>query len=308
MHQRPKRARRVQLSVPGSSDRMMAKAAASDADHVFLDLEDAVAPIAKKPARAQIVTALNTLDWTGKTRCVRVNDLRTPWAYEDIIEVVRGAGANLDTIMLPKAQDARDIWFVETLLEGLEKDFGLPHSIGIEALIEEVHGMKNVNRIAESSPRLEALIFGVGDYSASQKMDARSVGGDTGYPGDIWHYGRYRMIIAARANGLDPIDGPFADFRNDEAYREECRRGLILGAAGKWAIHPAQIPIALEIFTPAAEDVAYARKMIAAYAEAEARGLGAIQVDGEMVDAASVRILQNTLDRADIGRRDRPCR
>jgi citrate lyase subunit beta/citryl-CoA lyase len=298
-YQRPKRARRVQLSVPGSSEKMMKKAAASAADHVFLDLEDAVAPIAKKPARAQIVEALNTLDWTGKTRCVRVNDLRTEWAYQDIIEVVSGARENIDTIMLPKTQDARDIWFVETLLEGLEKDLGIKKRIGIEALIEEVHGMKNVNRVAESSPRLESLIFGVGDYSASQKMDARSVGGLTGYPGDIWHYGRYRMIIAARANGLDPIDGPFSDFRNDDGYREECKRGLILGAAGKWAIHPNQIPIALEVFTPLAEDVAYARKMIAAYKDAEAQGLGAIQVDGEMVDAASVRILQNTLDRAD---------
>lgn len=298
MNEMPRRARRVQLSVPGSSEKMMAKAAASDADHVFLDLEDAVAPIAKKPARAKIVEALNTLDWGKKTRCVRVNDLRTVWAYEDIIEVVRGAGANLDTIMLPKTQAPRDIWFVETLLEGLEKDLGLTRKIGIEALIEEVHGMKNVDAIAECSPRLECLIFGVGDYSASQKMDARSVGGTTGYPGDIWHYGRYKMIIAARANGLDPIDGPFADFRNADGYREECKRGLILGAAGKWAIHPAQIPIALEVFTPPAEEVSYAKKMMAAYAEAEAQGLGAIQVDGEMIDAATVRILQNTLDRA----------
>ena len=300
MSTRPRRARRVQLSVPGSSEKMMRKAAASAADHVFLDLEDAVAPSAKKPARAQIVAALNTLDWSGKTRCVRVNDLRTRWAWEDIVEVVRGAGRNLDTIMLPKAQDARDIWFVETLLSQLELDLGLePGRIGIEALIEEVHGMKNVDRIAECSPRLECLIFGMGDYSASQKMDQRSVGADTGYPGDLWHYARYRMIIAARANGLDPIDGPFADFRNETMYREECRRGLILGCAGKWAIHPAQIPIALEVYTPDPAQVAYARRMIAAYREAEAQGLGAIQVDGEMVDAASVRILQNVLDRAE---------
>ena len=141
----------------------------------------------------------------------------------------------------------------------------------------------------------------MGDYSASQKMDARSVGGNTGYPGDLWHYARYRMIIAARANDIDPVDGPFADFKNSEGYREECRRALILGCVGKWAIHPAQIPIALEVFVPPAEDVAHARKMIEAYKRAEAEGLGAIQVDGEMVDAASVRILQNTLDRAEFG-------
>jgi citrate lyase subunit beta / citryl-CoA lyase len=299
MYTKPKRARRVQLAVPGSSDKMMRKAAESAADHVFLDLEDAVAPNAKVAARAQVVEALKSLNWRGKTRCVRINDLRTRYAYNDIIEVVRGAGEHLDTIMIPKAMDARDIWFVETLLEQLEADLGLKKRIGIEALIEEVQGMNNVEPIAASSPRLEALILGVGDYSASQKMDARSVAGGTGYPGDLWHYARFRMVVAARAHGLDPIDGPFTDFRNPDGYREECRRGLILGCAGKWALHPMQIPIALEVYTPPAEQVAYARKMIAAYREAEAQGLGAIQIEGQMVDAASVRILQNTLDRAD---------
>lgn len=299
MYQKPKRARRVQLAVPGSSDKMMRKAAESAADHVFLDLEDAVAPNAKVAARAQVIEALTTLDWHGKTRCVRINDLRTRYAYNDIIDVVRGAREHLDTIMIPKATDARDIWFVETLLEQLETDLELKKQIGIEALIEEVQGMKNVDAIAAASPRLEALILGVGDYSASQKMDARSINGGTGYPGDLWHYARYRMVIAARSHGIDPIDGPFSDFRNPDGYREECRRGLIIGCAGKWALHPMQIPIALEIYTPPAEQVAYARKMIAAYREAEARGLGAIQIDGEMIDAASVRILQNTLDRAD---------
>jgi citrate lyase subunit beta / citryl-CoA lyase len=300
MIEKARRARRVQLAVPGSSDKMMRKAAESAADHVFLDLEDSVAPNAKIAARAQVIEALKGLDWHGKTRCVRINDLRTPYAYADIIEVVRGAANHLDTIMIPKATDARDIWFVETLLEQLELDLGLTKRIGIEALIEEVHGMQNVDRIAASSSRLEALILGVGDYSASQKMDARSVIGTTGYPGDLWHYARFRMVIAARANGIDPIDGPFSDFRNPDGYREECRRGLIIGCTGKWALHPAQIPIALEVFTPAPDQVAYARKMIAAYQAAEAQGLGAIQVDGEMIDAASVRILQNTLDRADV--------
>jgi citrate lyase subunit beta/citryl-CoA lyase len=280
---------------------MMRKAAESAADHVFLDLEDAVAPNAKLAARGQVIEALTKLDWRGKTRCVRINDLRTRYAYGDIIEVVRGAGAHLDTIMIPKATDARDIWFVETLLEQLELDLGLTRRIGIEALIEEVQGMQNVEHIACSSPRLEALILGVGDYSASQKMDARSVNGATGYPGDLWHYARFRMVIAARANGLDPIDGPFSDFRNPDGYREECRRGLIVGCAGKWALHPAQIPIALEVFTPPADQVVHASKMIAAYKAAEAQGLGAIQIDGEMIDAASVRILQNVLDRAAVG-------
>jgi citrate lyase subunit beta/citryl-CoA lyase len=300
MNERPRRLRRVQLAVPGSSDKMMRRAAESDADHVFLDLEDAVAPNAKVAARAQIIQALTGLDWGKKTRCVRINDLRTRYAYTDIIEVVQGAAGHLDTIMIPKATDARDIWFVETLLEQLEADLGLTRRIGIEALIEEVHGLQNVERIAASSQRLEALILGVGDYSASQKMDPCAVLGTTGYPGDLWHYARFRMVVAARANGLDPIDGPFPDFLNPDGYREECRRGLIVGCAGKWALHPAQIPIALEVFTPPAEQVAHARKMIAAYREAEAQGLGAIQVEGEMIDAASVRILQNVLERAGV--------
>ncbi len=179
---------------------------------MFLDLEDAVAPNAKLAARAQVVEALTGLDWGKKTRCVRINDLRTRYAYADIIEVVRGAAGHLDTIMIPKATDARDIWFIDTLLEQLEADLGLTLPIGIEALIEEVHGMQNVERIAAASPRLEALILGVGDYSASQKMDPRAVLGTTGYPGDLWHYARFRMVVAARANGLDPIDGPFPRF------------------------------------------------------------------------------------------------
>jgi citrate lyase subunit beta/citryl-CoA lyase len=300
MNLRPKRQRRVQLAVPGSSEKMIRKAAESAADHVFLDLEDAVAPNAKLAARGQVIEALKGLDWGTKTRCVRINDLRTRYAYGDIIEVLRGAGEHIDTFMIPKATDARDIWFVETLLEQLEADLGLTRRIGIEALIEEVQGLQNVERIAAASPRLEALILGVGDYSASQKMDPRAVNGATGYPGDLWHYARFRMVIAARANGLDPIDGPFPDFRNPEGYREECRRGLIIGCAGKWALHPAQIPIALEVFTPLPEQIAHARKMIAAYRQAEEQGLGAIQVDGEMIDAASIRILRNVLERAGV--------
>jgi citrate lyase subunit beta/citryl-CoA lyase len=302
MPTRPLRARRVQLAVPGSNEKMIAKAAASAADHVFLDLEDAVAPREKKAARGRIVEALRGLDWTGKVRCVRINDLRTRYAYDDVIEVVRGAGTHLDTIMIPKVMDARDVHFVETLLGQLELDLGLTRPIGIEALIEDVHGMKNVERIAECSQRLESLIFGMGDYSASQKMDARSVYGDTGYPGDLWHYGRYKLVIAARANGLDPIDGPLANFRELDLFCEEARRALILGFSGKWAIHPSQVAPALEIFTPPADQVARARRMIGDYRQAESEGLGAIQVDGQVVDAATVRILQNVLDRADVGK------
>lgn len=301
MSSRPKRLRRVQLAVPGSSDKMMAKAAESRADHVFLDLEDAVAPSAKKQARGQIVIALKNLDWSHKTRCVRINDLETPYAYGDIIEVVQGAGEHLDTLMIPKVKRGRDVWWVHTLLDQLEQDLNLVRGrIGIEVLIEEVEAMINVEEIAASSPRLEALIFGMGDYSASQGIELRSVGGGADYPGDLWHYARNKMIIAARAAGIDPIDGPYADFRDEAGYREECRRGRILGCVGKWAIHPAQIAPALETFSPDPEEVAKARRLSAAYAEAEAKGLGAIQIDGVMVDAASVRILRNIVHKADL--------
>jgi citrate lyase subunit beta/citryl-CoA lyase len=300
MEQRPRRLRRVQLSVPGSSEKMMAKAAASAADHVFLDLEDAVAPSAKVEARGKVVTALKTLDWGKKTRCVRVNDLTTKYAYEDIIAVVEGAGERLDTIMVPKVLAGADVHFAATLLHQIEQKMGLKRCIGIEVLIEEVQALKNVEEICASHPRLECVIFGMGDYSASQGIDIRSLAGESPYPGDIWHYPRFRMTMAARAAGIDPVDGPYANFRNPDVYREECRRAMILGCVGKWAIHPAQIDIALEVFTPKQEEVDQARRLAAAYAKAEAEGLGAVNVDGVMVDAATIRILNNTLRKADL--------
>lgn len=302
MSKRMKRARRCQLSVPGSSEKMMVKAAGlTDIDHVFLDLEDAVAPSAKPGARGMIVDALNNLNWGKKVRSVRVNDCATEWCHDDIIEVVTGAGKNLDTIMLTKAKSAADLTFVDTLLNQLEKKLGLPEGrIGIEVLIEEVEGMMNVEEIAKSTPRLECLVFGMGDYSASQGIDVRHIGGDSPYPGDIWHYARFKMTIAARANGLDPVDGPFANFRDPAGYKREAERASILGMVGKWAIHPSQIEIAQAVFSPDPKEVARARKLAVAYAEAVARGEGAVQIDGVMIDAASVRIVQNVIDKADL--------
>ncbi|MGS0897346.1 HpcH/HpaI aldolase/citrate lyase family protein [Burkholderia stagnalis] len=299
---RPQRARRVQLSTPGSSEKMLAKAAASDADHVFLDLEDAVAPNQKVAARGKIIEALNTLDWGKKVRCVRINDLSTEYAYEDIIEIVEGAGRNLDTIMMTKVTSAADVLFAGRLLSMMEKKLGLERRIGLEALIEEVEGMQNVEAIARSSDRLECLIFGMGDFSASMgiSLDA-AIGGASGYPGDMWHYARFRLVMACRAAGLDAVDGPYADFRNDEGYREECRRAGALGMLGKWAIHPNQIAIAREVFSPDPEKVASARKLVSEYAAAEAEGAGAIRIDGMMVDVATVRLLRNgILKRADL--------
>lgn len=301
MTDRPKRARRVQLSTPGSSEKMIQKASESKADHVFLDLEDAVAPSQKRDARKKIIQGLKELNWKGKTRCVRINDLTTEYAYEDIIEIVEGAGEHLDTIMMTKVQTVSDVLFADKLLHQIEKKLKMKRKIGLEALIEEVEGMQNVDAIAACTPRLECLVFGMGDFSASMGVTNKNVGDSAGYPGDIWHYARFRLVMACRAAGIDPVDGPFADFKNPDAYREECKRSMILGCVGKWAIHPSQIDIALDVYSPKTDDIARARKLEKAYAEAEAAGLGAINVDGIMVDVASIRILRNTiLNKADL--------
>ena len=200
----------------------------------------------------------------------------------------------------PKSRVPRKLAW-EKKMDQLEAKLGLKNRIGIECLIEEVEGMMNVDEIAACSDRLECLIFGMGDYSASQRMNLRGIGGDSPlYPPDVWHYPRYKMTIACRANGIDPVDGPFADFRNPDAFRIECERSNVLGMVGKWAIHPAQVELAQDVFSPSKKAVESAREQQAAYEEALKQGLGAINVDGVMVDAASVRILQNTIDKADM--------
>lgn len=297
---RPARLRRTQLAVPGVSEKMLSKAAASNADHVFCDLEDAVAPSAKPGARLTIADALNNLDWGKTVRCVRVNDVGTEWCHEDIITIVEKAGENLDTIMLPKPMIAADVQFADKLLTQLEKKLKLSKRIGLEVLIEEVQAMQNVNEIANSCERLECMIFGMGDYAASQGLAVRNIGTTDGYPGDIFHYPRYQMIIAARAAGIDAVDGPFANFKDEEAFRVECKRALTLGMVGKWAIHPAQIEPALDVFSPAQRDVDFAREIIDVYRKAEAEGIGSVGHKGVMVDAASARLFQNTVDRADL--------
>jgi citrate lyase subunit beta / citryl-CoA lyase len=231
---------------------------------------------------------------------VRINDLGTQWAFEDIISVVEGAHQHLDLIMIPKVMRASDVLFVDTLLTQLEKKLKTDRRIGLEVLIEEVEAMMNVEEIARSSSRLEAMIFGVGDYSASQGIELASIGGPSGYPGDMWHYGRQKITIAARTYGIDAIDGPMGNFKDTAAYAEECRRARLIGMVGKWAIHPAQIEPALEVFTPSQAAVDAARAMTKAYREAEAQGLGAVTYNGEMIDAATVRIVKNVIDKADL--------
>jgi citrate lyase subunit beta/citryl-CoA lyase len=280
---------------------MMKKAAASQADLVLLDLEDSVAPEEKASARIKAIQALTTLDWGKKTRAVRINDLESEYAYQDIIAVVEEAGEHLDILIIPKVKTDKDVWWVDLLLTQIEKRLKRTKRIGLEVLIEEVEAMLHVEEIARSSSRLEALIFGPADYSASQGMDSRVIEGslDT-YPGDPWHYARNKIAIAARAAGIDAIDGAYPNFSDAEGYRRECTHSHILGFVGKWAIHPNQIDIANQIYAPSQEEVARARKLDAAYQEALDRGVGAIAVDGKMIDVAIIRSLRTTLQKADL--------
>jgi citrate lyase subunit beta/citryl-CoA lyase len=295
------RLRRSELSTPASNERMMEKAVASAADLVFLDLEDSVSPNEKVEARKKAINALKSLDWGKKTRAVRVNDLETEYAYQDIISVVEEAGDYLDLLIVPKIKSAKDVWWVDVLLSQIEKRLKRTRRIGLEVLIEEVEAMINIEEIARASSRLEALIFGPADYSASQGMDSRVIEGslDT-YPGDPWHYARNKIVIAARAAGIDAIDGAFPDYKNLDGYRRECVHARTLGFVGKWAIHPSQLDVANQAFSPSPAEVAYARKVDAAYAEALANGLGAVAIDGKMVDVAVVRSLRNTIQKAEL--------
>lgn len=296
---RPLRLRRSELSVPGTSSRMIEKGVAGDADLVFLDLEDAVAPGEKVAARKPVVAALNDLDWGKKIRAVRINGVETHWCHDDLLEVAGAAGANIDVIIVPKPKAPRDVWFVDTLLSQIELKLGLPLGrIGLELLIEETEALARVEEIAACCPRVEALILGVGDLSASQGMRLGGGAAAAKYPGDIWHYARTRMIVAARAAGIDAIDGPFGDFRDDEGYRREAVWASTLGAVGKWAIHPNQIPIANEVFSPTDREIERAKKMIDAVKAAEEGGAGAAAAGTTMVDAATARIFEGVLERA----------
>ena len=293
------RLRRSELSTPASSPKMIEKAMALPADLVFLDLEDAVAPAQKEAARKNAIEALNDLDWGAKVRAVRVNGADTHWAYDDVIQIVEGAGDKLDVIIVPKPQAARDIWFFDTLLTQIEAKKGLKKRIGLEALIEESAALSRVEEIAASSPRLEALILGFGDLSASQGVRLGISSDPTHrYPGDMWHFARVRMISACRANGLDAIDGPFGNFRDPEGYRREATWAATLGAVGKWAIHPSQIELANDVFAPTAQEIESAKKMKDAYDAATRDGAGAAGAGGILIDAVAVRIFENVLGRA----------
>ncbi|HKI42268.1 MAG: HpcH/HpaI aldolase/citrate lyase family protein [Mycobacterium sp.] len=295
----PFRIRRSELATPASSEHMCEVAARAGADVVFLDLEDACAPSAKKSARATAVAALTNLDWGKTTRAIRINGLDTPWCYGDIVEVVTGAREAVDVLIVPKARSARDIWWVDVLLTQLEEDLGLSRPIGLEALIEEAEGLVNAAEIARASPRLEALIFGAGDLSASlrSRVDGNfDPQGD--YPGEFWHFARMQVLAAARAAGIGAIDAPYPAYRDLTGYRRAATQASLLGFDGKWAIHPDQVPVAHDVFTATATEVADARAVIADYGRAESDGLGAVGRDGKLVDAALMRHAANVLRRA----------
>ena len=280
---------------------MAGKALASAADSVLLDLEDAVAPDEKADARKQVVHALKELDWRSRPTLYRANALDTPYFYRDVIEVVEEAGGGLDSVLIPKVQRPEDLHVAAALLSQIELAVGLePGKVKIEAQIESAEGLVNVDAIARATERLEALHFGPGDFAASLRMPYRSIGvmdeWDEVYPGHRFHYAMQRIVVAARAAGLRGVDGPVADYRNEEGLRESCLVARSLGFDGKWCIHPAQIETVNEVFSPTEIEIEWARKVVAAYEEANAAGTGAISVEGQMIDAASIKMAHNTLD------------
>ncbi|MFF4763501.1 HpcH/HpaI aldolase/citrate lyase family protein [Streptomyces sp. NPDC001292] len=290
---RQPRLQRSELAVPGSNPSFIDKAVDSEADFVFLDLEDAVAPPEKEQARKNVIEALRDIDWTakGKTVSVRINGLDTPYMYRDVVDVVEQAGDRLHTILVPKVGVPADLYTVEVLISQIEQAKRWPARIGTEALIETTLGMANVEDIAASGGRLEALHFGVADYAASLRARTVNIGGlNPHYPGDQWHFALSQMIVACRAYGLRAIDGPFGDFSDPDGYFDAARRAAALGAEGKWAIHPSQVALANEVFTPPEAEVAKARRIIEALRTAEAEGRGAAALDGKMIDAASERM------------------
>ena len=286
------RTRRSCLAVPGSNPRFLEKAKGLDADQVFLDLEDACAPLVKPEARKNIVAALNEGGWGNKIRVVRVNDWTTHWTYRDVIEVVEGAGANLDCIMLPKVQSAAQVQWLDLTLTQIEKTLGYEAGrIGIEAQIENARGLVDIDAIAGASARIETIIFGPADFMASINMKSLVVGAlHPDYPADPFHYILMRILMAARANGVQAIDGPFLQIRDTDAFREVAKRSAMLGFDGKWVLHPGQIPIANEVYSPSQADYDRAELILDAYEyfTSEAGGRkGSAMLGDEMIDEAS---------------------
>lgn len=308
------RLNRSELAVPGSQPQMFQKAAESAADVIFLDLEDAVAPDEKAQARKNIIKSLNEMDWGTKTLSVRINGLDTHYMYRDVVDVVEQAGERLDLIMIPKVGTAADVYAVDMMVTQIEDAKGYKKRIGFEHIIETALGMQNVAAIAGASKRNESLHFGVADYAASTRARTTVIGGvNENYSvltdpladgsrqihwGDMWHNALATMVVAARANGLRPIDGPFGNFSDPDGFKAAAYRAAVLGCEGKWAIHPSQIALANEVMSPSAAEVDRAKKILAAMAEAEAAGKGAVSLDGRLIDYASIRQAEVLVEKA----------
>jgi malyl-CoA/(S)-citramalyl-CoA lyase len=311
----PARLNRSELAVPGSQTKFFEKAAQGAADVIFLDLEDAVAPAEKETARKNIVQALNEVDWRGKTISVRINGLDTHYMYRDVVDVVEQGGHKLDLVMIPKVGTAADVYALDMMVTQIEVAKGIKKRIGFELIIETALGMQNVHEIAGASKRIESLHFGVADFAASTRARTTNVGGvNPDYVvltdkdaagkreihwGDMWHYALARMVVAARASGIRPIDGPFGDFSDPEGYRAAARRAAVLGCEGKWAIHPSQVALANDEFTPPAREVERARRVLAAMEQAKREGRGAVALDGRLIDIASIRQAEALVKKAE---------
>jgi len=313
------RLNRSELAVPGSSPKFFEKAANGSADVIFLDLEDAVAPDDKEQARKNVIEAIGDVDWGEKTLSVRINGLDTHYMYRDVVDVLEQASERLDLIMIPKVGTAADIYALDMLVTQIETAKARKKRIGFEMIIETALGMANVDEIAKASPRNESLHFGVADYAASTKARTTQIGGpnpdygvltdkpeDEGdnaerdyFWGDMWHYPISRMVIAARAAGLRPIDGPFGDFGDAEGYKAQAMRAAVLGCDGKWAIHPSQVDLANECYSPSEKEVTKAKRILEAMAQAQKEGRGAATLDGRLIDIASIRQAENLVQIAE---------
>lgn len=299
------RVQRCELAVPGSSPDMFEKAMKSGVDFVFLDLEDAVAPDDKLQARKNVIEAINDMDWIGHgvTISVRINGLDTQYMVRDVVDLMEQCGEKLKTILIPKVGVYADVYMVEVMVNQLEMQQSLKNRVGIESLIETALGMANVEVIAKQGAlggRLEALHFGVADYAASNRARTTNIGGqNSDYPGDQWHAAISRMTVACRAYGLRPIDGPFGDIKDPDGYKQAAKRAAALGCEGKWAIHPSQVELANDVFTPPVSEIDKAKRILEALKQAAEEGKGAAALDGRLIDAASEKMAQNVVRAAE---------
>ena len=306
----PARPNRCQLFGPGSNVKLFEKMAASAADVVNIDLEDSVAPTDKDAARANTIKAINEVDWGTKTLSVRINGLDTGWWYRDVVDLLEQAGPRLDQIMIPKVGCAADVYAVDALVTAIERAKGREKRIAFEVIIESAAGIAHVEEIAASSPRLQAMSLGAADFAASMGMATTGIGGTqenyymlhegARHWSDPWHWAQAAIVAACRTHGVLPVDGPFGDFSDDEGFRAQARRSATLGMVGKWAIHPKQIALANEIFTPSAEAVAEAREILTAMEAAKAKGEGATVYKGRLVDIASIKQAEGIVKQAEM--------